>query len=196
MKHSYTDREIIEALLARREREVNEATEALYNQHHKMITQLICTSGGNRYDADDVFQDLLVAFLHNVWSGQFRLKENAKLSTYLYEIAKNLWYKKIRSRSASTSRELAYMKDYEAQTPDAPDAMQQLIAADEDAWSLKIFRRLGIEAQQLLKAFYFEKLSLKDIAVKLGYPSDNAVKMQKHRTLRDLSNEIRKCKGL
>lgn len=195
MKH-YNDREIVEALLTRDPREVNEATRQLYHQHHKMITHFVSTRGGSKLDAEDLFQDVVISFLHNVWSENFELRPSVKLSTYLVEIAKKQWLKKIRSRGNSGNREQAYLKDYTSLTPDDPDPLQTLITEEEDRWSLKIFQKLSADAQLLLKAFYLDKLSLKEIAAKLNYISDNAVKMQKHRIMRDLNNEIKKYKGL
>jgi RNA polymerase sigma factor (sigma-70 family) len=192
MKH-YTDRDIVEALLTREERKVNEATRQLYHQHHKMITHFVNTSGGTTEDAEDLFQELLIAFLDNLWAGNYQLRMGVKLSTYLFEVAKNLWYKKIRSRTSGTIREINYMKDYEAVTPDAPDALQQMIVVDEERWSLTIFQRLNAEAQSLLRLVYLDKLSLKEIGVKLGKTED-AVKMYKHRIMRDLSEKMKNRK--
>ena len=61
----------------------------------KMIFSLVIKNSGNEEDAIDVLQDALIVLCEKVKLGTFEL--SSKLSTYLYGIARNIWYKKLRT---------------------------------------------------------------------------------------------------
>ncbi|CAG5009215.1 hypothetical protein DYBT9275_04447 [Dyadobacter sp. CECT 9275] len=188
----FTDREIVDAIFSKESRAVNAATEQVYKQNQKRITQFVCTNGGTKTDAEDLFQDLTIIFLNNVWNEKFSLRDNAQISTYLYSIAENLWYKKIRSSTSALRREKNYMDDFLAAAPDQDSPVQQVIAKEEENWSHVIFNKLRTEAQDVLKAYYDEKLSMSEIAIRLEYTNADTAKNRKYRAMEELKKLIKK----
>jgi RNA polymerase sigma factor (sigma-70 family) len=190
----FTDREIVDAILSKEPRAVNAATEQVYKQNQKRITQFVCTNGGTRTDAEDLFQDLTVVFLNNVWNEKFMLRDNTQISTYLYGIAENLWYKKIRSSTSSTRREKNYMDDVLGSTPDSENVVQQIISREEETWSHTIFNKLRPDAQNVLRAYYDDKLSMNEIAIRLDYTNAFTAKNRKYRAMEELKKLMKKFK--
>ncbi|MEY4316181.1 MAG: polymerase, sigma-E factor [Bacteroidota bacterium] len=84
-KASLLDRRIIDRI---REGD-REVLIELYKAHEGMIANHVFQHSGNDDDVKDLMQDTLVAIWQNVRKPQFEL--SAKLSTYLFAIAKNLW---------------------------------------------------------------------------------------------------------
>lgn len=130
----------------------------------------------------DTYQDAVTILYENVVSGRFT-KGESSIKTYLYGIAKNLFYKKIEKAKKVIAithdvpdEEIAYF-DVE------DDGERKLIAAQ------KAFERMREPCKSILKLFYYQKLSMTDIALKLGYKSDTVVKSQKVRCLKSLKEE-------
>lgn len=186
----FTDQEIIDTLLKREKRSTNAVMEQLYRQNKKVISQLVYTGGGNEMDAEDLFQELMSIFLNNVWHGQFVLRDNTRISTYLYATARNRWFKKSKSKSAGYERSFKFLKSQEDEVPDDPDALSQLIEKEEDAGSLALFLKLDEQDQAILRAFAQEKLTMEEIAEKFELTNASAAKTRKYRAMEKLRKLI------
>jgi len=98
----YTDAELIEAISDGTD--LNRAIQFIYRQHAEAISSFIRHYGGSEQDADDIFQEAVVAFIDVVRNGKFRMESNVR--TFLASIAKNRWFnelKKTRSRRSPQS---------------------------------------------------------------------------------------------
>ena len=61
----------------------------LYERNYDLITKYVLNNNGDIDQAKDIFQNVMVVFYENLVSGKY--EHNAKISTYLYQVAKNLW---------------------------------------------------------------------------------------------------------
>ena len=66
----------------------------LYIDFFPRIAQFIQSNNGTEEDARDVFQDAIIVIYRNVQAHSFRL--TSSFYTYLYSIARNIWFKKLR----------------------------------------------------------------------------------------------------
>ena len=66
----------------------------LYESNRKPIRGLISKNSGTHDDAEDLLQESLIILWERVRSGRF--EQNAKLSTFLYATARNLWFGRLR----------------------------------------------------------------------------------------------------
>ena len=190
----FTDHEIIEMILKEESRSQNAAIEQLYHQNEKVITQLVFNKGGNKSDARDLFQDMIIIFLKKVRSGEFLLNENAKISTYLYAIAINLSLKRNQSQNSSYQRNLRFLENQDQTMPDDPDPLDLIIEKEMDMRSLEIFKMLDYNDQELLRVFIEEKLSMEEIAVRFGYENADTAKNRKYRAVKKLGKIMRRLK--
>lgn len=183
MKH-FSDYEIIEGILSKHPPTINKIVTLLYKQHSKMISQMVYTNGGGLADAEDLFQELMVVFLENVETGKYQLQPDAKIKTYLYRIAQNIWYKKIRDSNTRKRHEnnAASEKDNFGEF----SVQNDYLIAQELENALRIFKNLRNDYQQILEAFYNHEQSMEEIARALKLPSSNAAKTMKYRALQDL----------
>ena len=72
------------------------AFEFLYKNFYKMAEWLITNNSGTKADAEDTFQDALVAFYEKTLQADFEI--TCSLKTYVYAIVRNLWLKKLRDQ--------------------------------------------------------------------------------------------------
>ncbi|KAA3625360.1 MAG: sigma-70 family RNA polymerase sigma factor [Flavobacterium sp.] len=132
----------------------------LYQECYGKIEVHILKNNGTRPQAKDTYQEAFIATWQNVKSGKFVPANETALQGYLYRIAKNKWTDYL--RSSQFKKTSAMREGYEI--PDEfdesnTDNIQQLNTA------MEAFQKLGNECKQLLTYFYFEKKSMREIAM-------------------------------
>ncbi|HEY6899519.1 MAG TPA: sigma-70 family RNA polymerase sigma factor [Puia sp.] len=146
------------------------ALDALY-RHFPMIRKLIRSNGGDRQDAEDVFQEALIILIRKVKGSEFRL--TAQLSTYLYSVCKYVWKDELKKRNRELPLNFEIEPGIEATIEDESRARlaEQVIAELKD------------RCRELLLFFYEGRLKLQEIAERMGYSSGNTAKNQKYKCL-------------
>ena len=100
-RERYTDAELIAAISAGRD--LDNAIRFLYRQYSQATSSFIIQHGGSEQDADDIFQETVVAFIEVVQKGKYRMEASVK--TFLNSIAKNYWFNEIKKRERSGLRD-------------------------------------------------------------------------------------------
>lgn len=165
-------------LLTRLRKRDESAYRELYRNHYSMVRHLVVQNSGSDEQAQDVFQDGVIALFENAQKPDFNL--TASLKTYLYSICRNLWFKKLRSRKTE-----AQLNDFETpiavETIDEPDASERQLAVMNAC-----LEKLGDPCRKLLTLFYYARLSMDAIADELGYTNAGNAKNQKYKCLQRL----------
>ncbi len=160
------------------------ALNALY-RNFPAIRKLVRSRGGTTRDAEDVFQEALIVLIGKV-KKDFHL--SARLSTYLYGVCHFLWNEQLRKRRQVSFDPLA------DGTPDVASSGGLSVAEEADLHAhLQHESRIRLAEQalnelrdrcrELLLMFYYSRFSLKEIAAKMGFGSENSAKNQKYKCL-------------
>jgi|WetSurMetagenome_2_1015567.scaffolds.fasta_scaffold18184_4 RNA polymerase sigma factor (sigma-70 family) len=167
----------------------DQALTELFQKNRRPITSLVIRNQGSEDDAEDVLQEALVAFWEKVHSGSFEYQ--AKLSTYIYTIAKNIWLRRlIRQR-----RELHSTSDeFETATEDA-NPQEELEENERITAVQEAMEQIGNPCRDLLLLYYWEERSMEEIAVKLGFANANTVKSKKYQCKKVLEKMVQKALG-
>lgn len=153
------------------------ALEEVYKKCYQMMTKMILSNSGTEDEAKDVYQDSLVVFWQKATSGNLVL--TSKISTYIYSICKNLWCKELdrKKRLAHEQKDTAVFMD------------------DESAERAKIIHQcidqLGDTCKKVLMYYYFDRLSMQEIADKLGFANTNTAKTRKYKCKQKLDNIVK-----
>lgn len=182
MKRTLTDRQIVEGLMLREERLTNQIVEQLYHSNKNAIRQLVYKCGGTSQDAEDIFQEVIIIFLENVWQKKFLLND-ATISTYLYGIGKNAWFKRNNKNKMAEKHKALFSDSSSEAELDTPDKMY--LETEEKETLLELFKRLPKSFQDVLEAYYIEDLSMQEIMDKLNLPSVASAKMRKMRGIKE-----------
>jgi len=180
------DNEIISLMRSTDKKQQDKAFSLLYDKYAESVNKLVKRNSGNVGEAEDVFQDTLIVLHKNLRKESFEL--TCKLNTYIYSIARNLWFNKLRK----TSR-LSNIDDAGADFIDIADSsLEVLQRAEENSVLNDLIMKLGENCQKVLKYFYFERMKLKAIANELGYANETVAKTKKSKCIKQLRDMVGK----
>lgn len=158
------------------------ALKAFYTSNYHKVELLVLKNSGSQEHAKDLYQDAFISMWNNIRNKSFEPKNDSALQGYLYTIAKNKWMDVLRSKRFKTTQSL---------TEERALFLTQEETAEDDNYETKLniamtaFKDLGQPCKDLLKTFYFEKKSLRDIAASLDI-GESSVRNKKYRCMEKL----------
>lgn len=160
-----------------------QAMEYLYKKHIESVISFITTRNGTREEGKDIFQDAVIQLLINVQQGTFQ--GSSALSTYLFAISKNLWYR----RFSKVRREEQYATHMTPLTSDSEDPEVILMSEDRQVQIRSLMDRLKPKCKEVL-LLWGSKFAMKEIAEKLGYNNEQVVRNKKNLCLKELKDQV------
>lgn len=151
----------------------------LYQQCFPAVAKYIYKRGGSLEDAQDIFQDSLVVYYEHVVAG----KEIRQEKGYLFAAAKYLWFKRYK----------AQQEEWPMGNLEALEGVESYLKAEEDAaFQLGPFlRQAGQKCMQMLKSFYYDRLSMEELADRFGYRSTRSATVQKYKCLEKVRDQVK-----
>ena len=154
--------------------------EEIYQNFHQPIIQLVTTNNGTVEDAKDVFQEALIFVYLKSKESDFELRHS--FLTYLYVVCKNIWSNRMRKNSRTA---ISLTDDLSAEWIDELEWNEQY------RLYRKQFRRLGEGCQRVLE-LYFDRVSMAEIARRMGFASEGYAKKRKFVCKKKLMRWIQK----
>lgn len=154
------------------------ALQYLYKKHYRMMLHLVLKNNGSEVEAQDVFQDALILFWEKAQKPDFVL--TAKITTFLYSICQNLWLKELskKQRISFEEKDEAIIEDWEQ---------------NERIQAIHIcINKLNETCRKILQLYYFDNLSMQDIAQKLGLANADTTKSKKYKCKKELDDLVKK----
>ncbi|MBN8699637.1 MAG: sigma-70 family RNA polymerase sigma factor [Chitinophagales bacterium] len=164
---------------------VEEAVKAIYCNHYKKLTGYILQNNGNKQDAEDIFQEVVLAFIELVKLNKFR--EESSIYTFLFSINRHTWLNELKRRGRALYREEKYEEGIEKVESDVGQFMEE---RDKRVRIASLVDGLGGKCRQILLAFYFEKKSIKEILYETGYDNEQVVRNKKYLCLKQLEQKL------
>ena len=175
----YSDKKIILDLQSGERQTVDRAFQYLYKAYYKMSLNIVKSNNGNEYEAADVFQDALISFYENVLKGKFR--GDSAIKTYLYSVIRNLWLTKIARNKKMVDRE-GFQDNLKSLTVEN----QNFSEGETEKLFKDIIARTGENCKELLRMYYYENRSMKEITRLMGFSNENSAKTQKYKCMKKL----------
>jgi len=164
------------------------ALKYLYKDPLRKIRKFILTNSGTLEDADDVFQEAVLVLFHYIRSGKYN--DNYDLDGFLFRVAKNFWIDMARKKKNLIKEEFIGF-DY----ADDSDLLVDMINEERMQTFHTLFNKLGDNCKSILTYFFFEKKSLKEITVLMGFKDENVAKNQQYRCKKYFSQIISENEG-
>jgi RNA polymerase sigma factor (sigma-70 family) len=131
-------------------------------------------------DQKDIIQESIIHLYEKLQDPEFIL--SSQVTTYLYSVCKNKGQEHLRKsrKGKSLSQEMDYQQaDYENKR-----------GFPDDEQIRDALRSLGYPCKELLAAFYFHKVRLKDLCDEMGYNSENSAKQAKFKCMKRLKKGL------
>ncbi len=135
----------------------------LYEITFPMVRRTLSERSCPPQEAEDLFQEALVALWQNARDGKYVLRSGTRLSTYLTQLCVNRWIdrtRKVAFRRTESHEAVPERGDANVTDADPEYLLRELRHERLD----EAFARLGDACRDLLKKFYFERCSLEEIA--------------------------------
>ena len=168
------------------------ALKPFYIANYRKTQSLVLNNSGTEEDAKDVYQDAFIIVWNNIKNNTFIPIHETAIEGYLFSIAKNKWLDTVRSSRFKKTNTIIN----EAILNEEVNELYQ-----DDFFDLKLkstmnaFKNLGQPCKELLTTFYFEKKSLKDIAILLNIEEATA-RNKKYRCMEKLRSLVIPQKNL
>ena len=154
------------------------ALDVLYKKHFRMMAKLIIRNNGTEEAAKDIFQDALIIFWQKISSNELVL--TSKISTYLYSVCQNLWRKELVRKGRETNEEVDAPEEVDYEREERVRAIRDCV------------NQMGDTCKKVLSLYYFDGLSMNDIADKLGFANSNTAKTKKYKCKQELDRIVKK----
>lgn len=171
-----------------------QALDYLYQNNFHAIKQFILKNNGAEADAHDVFQEAIIATWLNIREEKFHALNGNSLGGYLYQIARNKWLDKVRSKPFRTTVRLA---EEEMEQPAYSNMDTEEHQSERIQYLHRLYQALGEKCKTILNAFYYHKKSLKEIGLELNYDGETmrTLKYRCMMKLRKLHTENKRSQG-
>ena len=151
---------------------------ALYRDAFPHAARIIRQLGGDEETARDLFHDAMIVYLEKSRKGTLQVEVSAK--AYLLGITKILWLKQYRDKPVPLNmmeHNLSVPADFYAPARQAP-LLERLSVA-------------GARCMQLLQAFYYDRLNMRQIAEQFRYGSTHSATVQKYKCLEKVREQVK-----
>jgi RNA polymerase sigma factor (sigma-70 family) len=160
----------------------------LYRDQRKPIFSLVLKNQGGPDDAEDVLQEALVILWERVRTG--RHTYDARLGTFMYATARNIWLRRL----ARARREVSDPDATGEATSGDPDALEEMMEEEETGFVKQGLEQIGTQCKELLLMYYWEELSMAEIALRMGLANADTAKAKKYQCKKALEAVLRELR--
>ena len=157
---------------------------SLYQDAFPLVARYISRMGGSFEEAKDLFQDALLIYYEKTQNTGIALRYSEK--SYLFGIARYLWNKRYQENSKQVSLD-NFGLDFEEMLQ-LSDSQEQEISAPG---LLRLLQTAGQKCMELLSAFYYERLDMKEMAERFGFSSPRSATVQKFKCLEKVKETVK-----
>lgn len=150
----------------------------IYEQTFPAVAKYISSKGGSFEDAKDIFHDALLIFIEKKSEAPINIIKSD--CAYILGISKHLWINKYKK-----DRFKIPLNRVEIEIPDNfyPTANNERL--------LNLLKIGGKRCLDLLRAFYFQQFSIKELVNNLGYSNEHSASVQKYKCLEKVRNKVK-----
>jgi len=172
--------ELVEMTKSSPPKSVPQLFEELYETTFPAVAKFVSKMNGSFEDAKDIFQDALVIYYEKNQQPRFNLTISAE--AYILGIAKHLWFRKFNRDHKNISLD-------ESASSFFSDADETIKINNHKL--LQLIESTGKKCLDLLRAFYYEKLPMRNIAQTFNYSSEHSATVQKYKCIEKIRTTIK-----
>ncbi|WP_028298708.1 RNA polymerase sigma factor [Olivibacter sitiensis] len=148
----------------------------LYHSLFPSVAAYIAKRGGNFEQAKDIFQDALIIYHEKTNLRSLVIERD---EAYIFGICKHLWSKYSKDNRSFTGLTNLDMEEKDEKSQLSEKKLLGLLLAS------------GKKCMDLLKSFYYDKLSMEQIAETFGFSGTRSATVQKFKCLEKIRNTVK-----
>lgn len=152
----------------------------LYQQSFPAVARFVANHGGRLTDAKDVFHDALIIYYEKSRQADFQAPKDE--TAYLLGITRNLWCRASQEQSRYVSMTEC------TNSGQLVDQREPQVFADK---IMQLLERSGRRCMEMLKAFYYDKLNVGELAAQFGYKGERSATVQKYKCLEKVRENVK-----
>ncbi|WP_295666559.1 sigma-70 family RNA polymerase sigma factor [uncultured Mucilaginibacter sp.] len=180
---NYSDKELIETL--KQQQVSTQVIKYLYRTYFNFLSGYIKQNQGNDQDAEDIFQEVIVAFIEVVKAEKFRGESSIK--TFLYTLNKFTWLNELKKRNRAMLRDTTF---YENAGEEDKDVSSLLVEREAKGMVMAIMDKLGEVCKKILVAYYYNNSPMKEILQLIDYQNEQVLRNKKYKCLKSLEQML------
>ena len=169
----FSDKEILVAI---RSGEDHKVIPLLYKEILPGVSYWICKNNGSNDEAKDIFQDAILLFYRQVMEMTYN-EDRYKIHGYIYIICRNLWINEAKKKN----RMVRMDDEINIEIVQKENILDTMLNDEREAGIKEVFASLGTKCFELLSLTFFQKYSMREVAEKMDFPSENAAKTAHYR---------------
>ncbi|MNQ89616.1 Sigma-70 region 2 [compost metagenome] len=156
----------------------------LYQDAFPLVASYISRMGGSFEEAKDLFQDALIIYYEKIERNDMELQYTEK--SYLMGIARHLWNKRYKESSRQVSLE-QFGTDFDEELNLRESGAEEISAPR----LLKLLQTAGKRCMELLSAFYYERMDMKELGERFGFSGARSATAQKFKCLEKVKETVK-----
>lgn len=148
---------------------------SLYLESFPDVARYIAKKGGSPDQAREIFQEGIVRFYEQIYVSEKTLQTSPQ--AYLFGICRHIW-----SNHFNQGIQNAPLDGTDYVEESRESGTEKLIAHLQSA---------GQKCMDLLQSFYYEKLSMMQLAQRFGFTSERSATVQKYKCLEKVRDEVK-----
>ena len=186
-KQNMFSAQIVEAIKANDQK----ALRTFYTHNFNKVETLVLKNNGTSEQAKDIYQEAFITVWRNVKDNMFYPESETAINGYLYSIAKNKWMDYLRSPAFSKTISIHQVREISANETVPDEVKKEENKEQKLTLAMNAFKALGEACKNLLTKFYFEKKSMKEIALELQLDAAST-RNKKYRCMQNLRQLVLK----
>lgn len=183
---NYSKEHIITSIRSRNDRAV---LEWMYKTIYPKVKKYILSNNGTVEDSKDIFQEAVLTFYNLVLDD--KVDKIVDVEGFVIVVSRNKWINKVRLKKKEVNSEFL-----ENESDNQDDALVNMIMKEKWKAFQDLLNQIGERCKELLSYNLYEKLSMEEIAEKMGLTNANAAKTTNYRCKQQMIELISKNKGL
>lgn len=179
----HSDQALLTALQGKKD--LDRAVRFLYRQYYEVLSIYTRQNNGTEQDAEDVFQEVVVTFIDLV--NQHKFRGESTIKTFLYSLNRHIWLNELKKRNRMQQRNLKFESSRDQAEA---DVSTHIASREARGQVMKIIDQLGDACKQVLMAFYYQDLQVKDMLAFLPYENEQVIRNKKYKCLKKLEEML------
>ncbi len=154
------------------------------------VERMVLANSGTLEDAKDLIMDGIYLLLKNIHDGKYSVQTGARLKTYFLRICRNRWLDELKRMKKKMPASLIWDLEVEQSEALYYEAYREEELNERQKKVREQFLKGSDVCQNILRMYYYENMSHKEIADKMKYNSEEVSRTQKKKCFEKLRASV------